>query len=58
VRGLFERARQDLETFFLSPHGHNQWRGGQAYDAFPFRKCIAVQSIVRRPAANGERVAG
>jgi len=31
-------------------------RCGQPYDAFPFRKCIAVQSIVRHlDAAAGKR---
>jgi hypothetical protein len=48
---LLERARVDLETFYLSPQGHNLWRGATPYDKFPFRKCIAVQSIVR--AASG-----
>jgi hypothetical protein len=58
VRDLFERARTDLETFLLSPQGHNQWRGGQPYDVFPFRKCIAVQSIVRRLAPYAGKMAG
>jgi hypothetical protein len=58
VRQLFERAGRDLETFFLSPQGHNLWRGGQPYDVFPYRKCISVQSIVRRLASYGARAAG
>jgi hypothetical protein len=49
LQELLIGARQDLETFFLSPQGHNLWRGCQSYDAFPFRKCISVQTIVRRP---------
>jgi Methyltransferase domain len=58
VRSLFERAGNDLETFYLSPQGHNQWRCGQPYDAFPFRKCIAVQSIVRHLDAAAVKRAG
>jgi hypothetical protein len=49
---LLNSARNDLETFLLAPQGHNLWRGGQAYDAFPFRKCIAIQTIVRRTASS------
>jgi hypothetical protein len=54
---LFARARDDLDTFLLSPQGHNNWRGKTAYDQFPFRKCIAVQTIVRRAAAGGLKLA-
>jgi hypothetical protein len=57
LHALFESARGDLETFYLSPQGHNGWRGRMTYDEFPFRKCIAVQSIVRRPGAGGLRLA-
>src|SRR5439155_19228111 len=49
---LFDRAKDDLDTFLLSPQGHNNWRGKTAYDQFPFRKCIAVQTIVRRAAGS------
>jgi hypothetical protein len=56
-QALLARARNDLETFYNSPQAHNNWRGGQPYDTFPFRKCIAIQSIARRAAikqpANG-----
>jgi SAM-dependent methyltransferase len=45
---LLERLRADVETFFLAPHGHHQWRGGRPYDEFPFRKVVSVQTIGRR----------
>lgn len=47
---LVERMRGDLETFFLSPQGHHQWRGGRPYSDFPFRKVVSVQTIARVPA--------
>lgn len=45
---LLPELRADVETFFLSPQGHNQWRGGQAYEAFPFRKVVSLQTVARR----------
>jgi hypothetical protein len=48
---LLQRLRADVETFFLSPQGHHQWRGGQAYQAFPFRKVVSLQTVARRSAA-------
>ncbi len=58
VSGLFEQASADLETFYLSPQGHNLWRGQMKYDDFAFRKCIAVQSIVRKAVNKAVRIAG
>jgi hypothetical protein len=55
IRDLYQSALTDLETFFLGPQGHNQWRGPLAYEKFPFRKCISVQFIARKkikPLAN------
>jgi hypothetical protein len=46
---LLDGATRDLETFYLSPQGHQLWRGGVAYDAFPFRKVISVQTIAVIP---------
>jgi Methyltransferase domain len=43
-----ERLRGDVETFFLAPHGHHQWRGGRPYDEFPFRKVVSIQTVSRR----------
>jgi hypothetical protein len=43
-----ERLRADVETFFLAPHGHHQWRGGRPYAEFPFRKVVSVQTVGRR----------
>jgi hypothetical protein len=45
---LVERLKQDVETFFLSPQGHHQWRSGQPYADFPFRKLVSLQTIARR----------
>jgi Methyltransferase domain len=44
---LLERMGDDLETFYLSPQGHHQWRGRRAYDEFPFRKVVSLQTIAR-----------
>ncbi len=40
------QATRDLETFYLSPAGHNLWRAGAAYDTFPFRKVISLQTAI------------
>ncbi|MGD0387371.1 MAG: methyltransferase domain-containing protein [Tepidisphaeraceae bacterium] len=48
IHELFAAAMQDLDTFFLGPQGHNQWRGSQPFEQFPFRKCISVQFIARK----------
>lgn len=49
---FLERLRNDVETFFLSPQGHHNWRGGRAYAEFPFRKVVSVETVVRRTAAS------
>ena len=46
--GLILQLREDVETFFLSPQGHHQWRGGKTYPEFPFRKVVSLQTIARR----------
>jgi 2-polyprenyl-3-methyl-5-hydroxy-6-metoxy-1,4-benzoquinol methylase len=52
IAQLVEQLRADVETFFLSPQGHHNWRGGQPYAEFPFRKVVSLQTIVvRSPAA-------
>jgi 2-polyprenyl-3-methyl-5-hydroxy-6-metoxy-1,4-benzoquinol methylase len=45
---LLERLGGDVETFFLAPQGHHQWRGGRPYMDFPFRKVVSVQTVGRR----------
>jgi len=45
---LLEELKGDVETFFLSPQGHHQWRGGRAYAEFPFRKVVSLQTVERR----------
>jgi SAM-dependent methyltransferase len=46
---VLSRMNTDVETFYLSPQGHHHWRGGRAYDEFPFRKVVSLQTIARRP---------
>jgi hypothetical protein len=48
IEALCTEAMTDLETFFLGPQGHNQWRGPMEYEKFPFRKCISVQFVARK----------
>ncbi len=48
ARNLCAACLDDLETFFLSPHGHNLWRGSTPYADFPFRKVISAQHVVRK----------
>lgn len=43
----------DLETFYLSAQGHHLWRGGQPYEAFPFRKVVSIQTCSTRGGARG-----
>lgn len=46
---LLERLKGDVETFYLSPQGHHNWRGGRPYEKFPFRKVASLQTIAFRP---------
>ena len=51
LEDVLRNLSSDVETFYLSPQGHHHWRGGQPYDAFPFRKVVSLQTIARlRPA--------
>jgi hypothetical protein len=45
---VLDRLRDDVETFYLSPQGHHEWRTGRIYDDFPFRKVVSLQTISRR----------
>ena len=45
---LLQQLSEDLETFYLSAQGHHLWRGGMAYDDFPFRKTVSIQTCVAR----------
>lgn len=47
---LLGQLRADVETFFLSPQGHHNWRGGRNYSDFPFRKVVSLQTIAARTA--------
>jgi SAM-dependent methyltransferase len=48
IAKLFHRARQDLETHYLSAASHNLWRGAQPYETFPFRKVLSFQLATNR----------
>ncbi|MEO6789301.1 MAG: class I SAM-dependent methyltransferase [Chthoniobacteraceae bacterium] len=40
---LAARMEADVETFLLSPYGHNMWRNGVPYEQYPFRRVASVQ---------------
>ncbi|MFN2475816.1 MAG: class I SAM-dependent methyltransferase [Chthoniobacterales bacterium] len=42
------RFTDDLETFYLSPQGHHNWRGGLPYEQFPYRKVVSLQSVAMK----------
>jgi SAM-dependent methyltransferase len=42
-------AGADIETFFLSPSGHNLWRGQTPYASFPFRKVMSIHTCETAP---------
>ena len=45
---LLEVLQEDVETFYLSPQGHHNWRSGKPYKEFPFRKVASLQTIAFR----------
>ncbi len=48
LREIVPRFTDDLETFYLSPQGHHNWRGGLPYEQFPFRKVVSLQTVVTK----------
>jgi hypothetical protein len=44
---LIQRMDADPETYYLSPEGHNRWRGSLSYDACPMRVCVSIQIVTR-----------
>jgi SAM-dependent methyltransferase len=42
-----DKLTNDLDTYYLSAEGHNQWRGTTAYEDFPFRKVVSIHSWKR-----------
>lgn len=38
----------DIETFYLSPQGHQWWRCGRSYHEFPYRKVASLQTIATK----------
>ncbi|MEY2496872.1 MAG: hypothetical protein QOD12_428 [Verrucomicrobiota bacterium] len=54
---LLERLKAHVETFYLSPQGHHNWRGGRPHDEFPFRKVVvSLQTVARanEPSTRGD----
>lgn len=47
---LATRMESDLETFFLSAHGHNLWRNHVPYDRYSFRRVGSMQLSGNLPA--------
>lgn len=45
VKELRSQMEADIETFYLSPQGHQWWRCGRSYDDFPYRKVASIQTI-------------
>lgn len=45
-----KRMRADIDTYYLSPSGHNLWRGRTPYHEFPFRRVTAILSSSELPA--------
>ncbi|MBZ5595468.1 MAG: class I SAM-dependent methyltransferase [Acidobacteriia bacterium] len=41
---LLERIQSDDDLYLLSAESHNLWRGAVAYDEFPYRRVISVNS--------------
>ena len=43
-------AMNDIDTFFLSPQGHYEWRKflRRSYDEYPYRKVTAFDLIAKK----------
>lgn len=42
IEKLMGIMNSDVETYFLSPTGHLNWKGDLAYEEFPFRRCVSI----------------
>ncbi len=56
LAAVLENARSACETYYLSAEGHNRWRGAMAYEDFPFRKVLSVQTVARAAAQRSSGV--
>lgn len=45
VEELARQMEADVETFYLSPQGHQWWRCGRSYEELPYRKVASLQTI-------------
>jgi hypothetical protein len=52
IEELCNRMEADVETFYLSPQGHQWWRCGRAYDDLPYRKIASLETIALKLATN------
>jgi xanthine/CO dehydrogenase XdhC/CoxF family maturation factor len=50
VEKLARQMEADVETFYLSPQGHQWWRCGRSYEEFPYRQVASIQTIALKPA--------
>jgi len=45
---LVDKMRDDIDTYYLGPQGLHRWRGGRAYDEFPFQPIVSIQTCVQK----------
>jgi hypothetical protein len=47
IPALAEKARADLDTYYLSPQGHGRWRKfvGKTYDEYPYRRVTSIGMV-------------
>ena len=45
---LVEKMREDIDTYYLGPQGLHRWRGGRAYDDFPYQPIVSIQTCVQK----------
>jgi hypothetical protein len=47
---LVQKMNDDVDTYFLGPQGLHRWRGGRAYDLFPYQPIASIQTCVQKRA--------
>jgi hypothetical protein len=45
---LMQKMRDDIDTYYLGPQGLHRWRGGRAYDEFPYQPIVSIQTCVQK----------
>jgi hypothetical protein len=46
LKDLCDQLRDDVETYYISPLEYYRWKNGSAYEDYPFRKIVSVQTCV------------